>query len=47
MEFDAKGQSLALSLRVERTSEYLRPDAFLHTVDLLDGDVVTLVAPRA
>jgi hypothetical protein len=42
---DPEGQSIALSLRVERTSEYLRPDALLHTVDLLDGDVVTLVAP--
>jgi hypothetical protein len=43
LAFDAAGQSRALSLRVERTNEYLRPDALLHTVDLLDGDIVTLV----
>jgi hypothetical protein len=43
---DAAGQTLALSLRVERTSEYLRPDAPLHAVDLLDGDVVVLVSGR-
>jgi hypothetical protein len=37
------GRPLALSLRVERTNEYLRPDAPLHAVDLLEGDVVMLV----
>jgi hypothetical protein len=45
-DVDDAGRPLALSLRVERTSEYLRPDALLQAVDLLDGDVVALVARR-
>jgi hypothetical protein len=43
---DAHGQPLAFGLRVERTREQLRPDAPLSTVDLLEGDLVTVLAPR-
>ncbi len=43
---DDAGRRLAMSLRVERTNEYLRPDAPLQAIDLLDGDVVMLVTPR-
>jgi hypothetical protein len=43
---DAAGQQLAYGLRVERTGEQLRPDAALSTVDLLEGDVVTILVPR-
>jgi hypothetical protein len=43
---DDAGRPLAMSLRVERTTEYLRPEAPLQAVDLLDGDIVMLVTPR-
>lgn len=33
-------------VRVERTGEQLRPDALLASVDLLDGDTLSLIAPR-
>ena len=44
---DAAGQPAAYGLRVERTGEQLRPDASLTSVDLLEGDLVTLLVPRA
>lgn len=34
-------------IRVERTGEYLRPEAPLSGVDLLEGDFVTLLPPRS
>jgi hypothetical protein len=37
----------AYGLRVERTAEQLRLDAPLSSVDLLEGDTVTLLLPRA
>lgn len=40
------GHTGVYSLRVERTGEQLRPEAPLTSVDLLDGDVTTLVQPR-
>jgi hypothetical protein len=43
---DAAGQPLSYGLRVERTDEQLRPDAPLSSVDLLEGDTVTLLVPR-
>jgi hypothetical protein len=43
---DAAGQPLGYALRVERTGEQLRPDAPLSKVDLLEGDLVTLLVPR-
>src|SRR5262249_22943298 len=43
---DAAGQPVGYGLRVERTGEQLRPDAPLSTVDLLEGDTVTVLAPR-
>jgi hypothetical protein len=43
---DAAGQPLGYGLRVERTGEQLRPDAPLSSVDLLEGDLVTLLVPR-
>jgi hypothetical protein len=39
-------EDLVYGLRVERTGEHLRPDALLSSVDLLEGDTVTLLAPR-
>ena len=41
-----RGNNEVYSLRVERTGEQLRPEAPLTGVDLLDGDVATLVKPR-
>lgn len=43
---DAAGAPLSYGLRVERTGEHLRPDAPLSSVDLLEGDTVTLLVPR-
>jgi hypothetical protein len=43
---DAAGQQLVYGLRVERTGEQLRPDAPLSTVDLLEGDLVTVLVPK-
>src|SRR5690348_11088732 len=43
---DAAGRPLTYGLRVERTGEQLRPDAAIGAVDLLEGDVATLLAPR-
>jgi hypothetical protein len=43
---DAAGQPVAYGLRVERTGEQLRPDAPLSSVDLLEGDLVTVLVPR-
>jgi hypothetical protein len=34
------------TLRVERTGEQLRPEALISSVDLLDGDTLTLIPPR-
>ena len=34
-------------LRVERTGEQLRPDAWIGSVDLLDGDTLSFVVPRS
>lgn len=44
---DAAGQQVPYGLRVERTGEQLRPDATLSSVDLLEGDTVSLLVPRA
>ena len=44
---DAMGQPLRYGLRVERTGEQLRPEAAIGSVDLLDGDTLTLLIPRA
>lgn len=38
---------VSYGLRVERTAEQLRLDAPLSSVDLLEGDTVTLLLPRA
>lgn len=35
--------TVAYSLRVQRTGEQLRPDALLASVDLLEGDTVSLI----
>lgn len=35
------------TLRVERTGEQLRPEAPISSVDLLDGDTLTLILPRS
>jgi hypothetical protein len=35
------------TLRVERTGEQLRPEAPISSVDLLDGDTLTLIPPRS
>ena len=42
---DSTGQPVSFGLRVERTSEQLRPDARVSSVDLLEGDLVTLLVP--
>jgi hypothetical protein len=43
---DPSGNPLAYGLRVERTGEQLRPEAPLTSVDLLEGDLVTVLPPR-
>ena len=43
---DAAGRPLSYGLRVERTGEQLRPEAAIGAVDLLEGDIATLLAPR-
>ncbi len=42
----SSSEPVAYGLRVERTGEQLRPEAAISTVDLLEGDTVTLLTPR-
>jgi hypothetical protein len=43
---DGNGQTLTYGLRVDRTGEQLRPSSVIGSVDLLEGDTLTLLTPR-